>query len=901
MSKIAINVVEPGSSTPVAPNTGLFMNSIGTPEVVAIISAVIILSIIAAFIYKKFKKADKASKLAHIIEHIRTARSNKKHLTTGIAAVSLLILGCAFTAFLLNASATNADGNLTVNVSDEEFTIEVADEPVFAVFPVEVTVEEATEIGYTLTAYTDSTDFTSTTNPDDVIPMVTIDGDNLATLGDNTWGLALGSEPTSKDETLYTALSVNQDNPTVLKTIDDYTATAANDTTTIYYGFYITPDMPYGTYTGGEVEYQAKENRAAKVTFDSNGLYFNDDSSQTTNTVYYDPGSHSEYRYSHTPNVSDDGQRNGEYGINLAKTTVYDFSDYEQIYLNIVKSQEDVCWGSTADYFTMWKGNHPDYTAIDNWDDEDSITEYSDNKKYPFAKRYKNKAMTIQNNTVTIAYYTDSQEPACGMDAYGYYVKMMGYTPNVAVSGEYLSPGHEKAFRLLGWSENKNATTPEYINEEAVIRELSLSMNEDTTLYAVWEPAVALYYNGNGADETSDMNKVVQYTANLNGDSQVDLLASNFKRKGYGFIGWSIDSDAWDKLTDNDGSNDPAIYGPNQMITIDNNLIAKAGENRKLTLYAVWAPAEKDSQGNPVYFQNWTGCSNLSTATYNSATNDFTVGNNTVTALTDIRDGDTYAIARLADGNCWMIENLRLADTHINENGETKTTALTPQNTNKPHTEHDIVALLNNDGTINNHLSPSSNDWCTEYSVECYDQSYLNTSNTTDTTASPLFSQDFTDNPHDNELSNLSDNIYSYGNYYNIYSATAGTATSETEYGSVSDGDICPSGWKLPIGDYDIDWNGSFPHLGYLFGSTQQSGGGVKASNAWRSFPNNIIYSGIGWDRNHWGRGYRGYYISSTVGGNNMHMLGIDINNASPGNTGTEAFTPAAIRCLLIP
>ena len=897
MSKITLNIVEPGSSTPIAPNTGLFMNGIGTPEATAIISAVIILGIIATYIYKKYKKAGKTSKLAYIIERIKTARSNKKRVVTGTAVISLLVLGCTFTAFLLKASATNADGNLTVNVSDEEYTIEVADEPVFAVFPVEVTVEEATEIGYTLTAYTDSTDFVSTTNPDNVIPMITLGDNEIAALSDNTWGLALEGEPTSKDDTLYTILSTDQNNPTILKTTDNYTATEANDTTTIYYGFYITPDIPYGIYTGGEVEYQAKENSAAKVIFDGNGLYFNNDSSQTKNIVYYNPGSHSEYRYSHTPNVSDDGQRNSEYGINLAKTTVYDFSDYEQIYLNIVKSQEDVCWGSYNDFFAMWTGNHPEYTAENNWDDEDSITEYAVNKKYPFAKRYKNKTINISDNIITIAYYTDSQEPACGMDAYGYYVKMIGYTPNIIASGEYLFPDYEKSFRLLGWSEDKNATIPTYTNEEAIERELSLSMNETVTLYAVWEPAVALYYNGNGADGTTDMNRVVQYTANLNGDSQVDLLASNFKKAGYGFVGWSTDSDAWDKLTDNDTSNDSAIYGPNQMITIDNDLIAKAGENRKLTLYAVWAPAEKDSQGNPVYLQNWTGCSNLSMATYNSTTNDFTVGNNTITALTDSRDGNIYTIARLADGNCWMTENLRIADTHVNANGETETTILTPQDTNKPHTENGVVALINNNGTINNHLSPSSDDWCFEYEAQCYDQAYLNTRNTTDTTVSPSFSQDFTDNPHDNELSNLSDNIYSYGNYYNLYSATAGTATSDS-WSGIADGDICPSGWNLPIAGYDRELNGSLPHLGYLIGSSQQ-GSGVDASNAWRSFPNNFIYSGVGYNSNRWGRGKQGYYITSTIGGNSINALSLEIQYVYPGNSGTTSYTPASVRCIL--
>ena len=75
-------------------------------------------------------------------------------------------------------------------------------------------------------------------------------------------------------------------------------------------------------------------------------------------------------------------------------------------------------------------------------------------------------------------------------------------------------------------------------------------------------------------------------------------------------------------------------YGPNETITIGD--VSEHG----LSLYAIWV----ESTGN---LQNWTGCSSLDI--------------NEVTALTDIRDGDTYAVAKLVDGNCWMIENLRLS------------------------------------------------------------------------------------------------------------------------------------------------------------------------------------------------------------------------------------------------
>ena len=103
------------------------------------------------------------------------------------------------------------------------------------------------------------------------------------------------------------------------------------------------------------------------------------------------------------------------------------------------------------------------------------------------------------------------------------------------------------------------------------------------------------------------------------------LKAPNYKRTGYGFAGWNTQSNGT-------GTN----YGPNQTIDASN----MAGQ----TLYAKWV----QSAGN---MQNWTGCSSLSTGT--------------VTALTDTRDSNVYAVLKAADGKCWMIENLRLINTSI--------------------------------------------------------------------------------------------------------------------------------------------------------------------------------------------------------------------------------------------
>ena len=292
MSKITLNIVEPGGPTPtpvdpgmdtVVPNTGLFTHGIGSTEATIIVSAVLILAIVSivltTYIYRKHKKQNKTTKLVHIIDQTKAVIKSKKRITAGLAAISLLVSAGTFMALTkngVNATVTdnqtedeNNNSSLTVNVSDEELTIEVGDEPVFAVLPVEVTVEEATQAGYTLTAYADNTDLVSTANSNNKIPMVTVEGDELTTLKDNTYGLAL-AEPEGKDSKVYTIISTDADSSTILKTTD-YIDTPVEDKTTIYYGFYITPDIPYGTYEKSEITYRAEENYTTTLSFNGNG------------------------------------------------------------------------------------------------------------------------------------------------------------------------------------------------------------------------------------------------------------------------------------------------------------------------------------------------------------------------------------------------------------------------------------------------------------------------------------------------------------------------------------------------------------------------------------------------------------------------------------------------------
>ena len=108
--------------------------------------------------------------------------------------------------------------------------------------------------------------------------------------------------------------------------------------------------------------------------------------------------------------------------------------------------------------------------------------------------------------------------------------------------------------------------------------------------------------------------------------------------------------------------------------------------------------------------------------------------------LVDTRDNNTYTVSKLADGKCWMTQNLRIIDKTI-----------TP---------------ADSDVTANYTIPASSNDG--GYSYNTSRTYYLN-------------------------------NIY--GGYYVWYTATAGTGTTAiTIQGQNAPASICPKGWRLPTG-----------------------------------------------------------------------------------------------------
>ena len=122
---------------------------------------------------------------------------------------------------------------------------------------------------------------------------------------------------------------------------------------------------------------------------------------------------------------------------------------------------------------------------------------------------------------------------------------------------------------------------------------------------------------------------------------------------------------------------------------IDASNLSFEDDNKTAMLYAVWV----QSSGNMQSFS----CNNLS--------------NNQITALTDTRDGNVYTVGKMEDGNCWMMENLRLADKDSNNND----VILNSSNTNNPASGF-------------TQLAASTDEWCgADDDPTCVNQNKLNT------------------------------------------------------------------------------------------------------------------------------------------------------------------------------
>lgn len=189
--------------------------------------------------------------------------------------------------------------------------------------------------------------------------------------------------------------------------------------------------------------------------------------------------------------------------------------------------------------------------------------------------------------------------------------------------------------------------------------------------------------------------------------------------------------------------------------------------------------------------QNWNGCSSLS------------IGNKTF--LADFRDGTIYHATRLADGNCWMTDNLALDLVNID-------LATLKGQTNA---SDETLEYLKGErvGTASDKYATSAVANWEKYRDDDY--------------SNPLINMKHEKEVHVYEELASTNGNERVGGYYNFCAASAGSycygdgtdynASSIDNYVDTTE-DICPTGWRLPLRD-EFSALGNF-YDAYELGST---------------------------------------------------------------------------------
>ncbi|MBR3324346.1 hypothetical protein IKG24_02340, partial [Candidatus Saccharibacteria bacterium] len=212
--------------------------------------------------------------------------------------------------------------------------------------------------------------------------------------------------------------------------------------------------------------------------------------------------------------------------------------------------------------------------------------------------------------------------------------------------------------------------------------------------------------------------------------------------------------------------------------------------------------------------------------------------------LTDSRDNQTYTVAKLADGNVWMVDNLNLGATTLSSD-------LTSANTNLSTT---ISA-----STFNSYKKTGGT--ATRTAAE-----YISLSSTDDTSQTP------------------------HGTLYNYCAASAGTICTDSN-SSNAQYDICPKGWRLPTGGS----SGEFQALYNIYNTNAKMRAPISQGGA------AFALAGIFLNGAPQNRGSIGHYWSSTRYDNtNMYVLYLYASNVDPADNDYRNYGNS-IRCVLKP
>lgn len=294
----------------------------------------------------------------------------------------------------------------------------------------------------------------------------------------------------------------------------------------------------------------------------------------------------------------------------------------------------------------------------------------------------------------------------------------------------------------------------------------SVKMGSYTNTYNVIMVANAIPYS-----ITYNDGVVTNMPTDVAGTSQTTTVAIDSKvpvRSGYTFLGWCAGT-----VTNTDGTDSCSgtTYAAGSNYTLSGS-----GSNA-LTLTAMWQKL--------LTLADVTTMQDLASTDYCTGT---TIGD--TATLTDSRDGTTYTVGKLADGKCWMLDNLALDLT-----SSTVLNAMNESNTNASNTS--LGYLKNGGGTTSDKYATAKvANWTSSYS---YSAPLVN-----------MASKDIVPTSYDGTDDPMKDAVvtgnWKVGGYYNYCAASAGSycygngKSAGTSSGNATE-DICPAGWRMPTGN----------------------------------------------------------------------------------------------------
>ncbi len=298
----------------------------------------------------------------------------------------------------------------------------------------------------------------------------------------------------------------------------------------------------------------------------------------------------------------------------------------------------------------------------------------------------------------------------------------------------------KEGYTFTGWVDNNGRQVD--LNEPVM---------DDMEIHQTFRPnQYHISFNGNKADSEDPMPIEMVY------NEAVKLPSKPYTREGYYFMGWN---------TEADGSGDNYADGQEvkNLTTMDNG---------EVTLYAQWQKKYLQIMTNELLEQELPE-----------------VGATTV--LYDNRDEEAYVVGKLADGNYWLLDNLRLDPAEVSLN-------TLKGNTNASDTALEYLKGVKTGTTSDRYaLSAVSNEWPESYDV--YGMPYVKSD----------LKNDIAENGYAGKTGVFynfcaaSAGTYCYGNDEHIVTYHGRTNNPKESWGEplvqeIATEDICPAGWQLP-------------------------------------------------------------------------------------------------------